>query len=185
MAEFGAEPGRVHQRCSMNPTKYQSDESIEQIRRGIDGISVITSPDNDAFDCVSFNDLYAVVSEEARGFDFHLVDSERLPFEAGAFDIVISHHVIEHVADDDSDFADFAKFKGLELLDLFAYGSFDLFLGITEQSGRYTAQFYVQNLFDEFHVISKEGQIVVGVESAHGLPYDYTRRFGVSLRMDF
>ncbi|NNJ64463.1 MAG: DUF1302 domain-containing protein, partial [Xanthomonadales bacterium] len=27
---------------------------------------------------------------------------------------------------DDSDFADFAKFKGLELLDLFAYGSFDL-----------------------------------------------------------
>ena len=35
----------------------------------------------------------------ARGFDFRLVDSERLPFEAGSFDIVISHHVIEHVAD--------------------------------------------------------------------------------------
>ena len=40
-----------------------------EIRRGIDGISVITSPDNDAFECVSFNDIYAVVSEEAQGFD--------------------------------------------------------------------------------------------------------------------
>ena len=29
------------------------------------------------------------------------------------------------------------------------------------------------------------GQQVVGIEAGHGLPYDYKRRFGVSLRMDF
>ena len=39
-----------------------------ELRRGIDGISVITSPDNDAVECVSFNDLYALLSEEATGF---------------------------------------------------------------------------------------------------------------------
>ena len=39
-----------------------------EIRRGIDGISVITSAENDAIDCVSFNDLYALLSEEAFGF---------------------------------------------------------------------------------------------------------------------
>ena len=45
-------------------------EGIEfiELRRGIDGISVITSPDNDQIDCVSFNDLYALLSEEASGF---------------------------------------------------------------------------------------------------------------------
>ena len=39
-----------------------------ELRRGIDGISVITSPDNDAVACLSFNDLYALLSEEATGF---------------------------------------------------------------------------------------------------------------------
>ena len=39
-----------------------------ELRRGIDGISVITSPDNDAISCVSFNDLYALLSDEAIGF---------------------------------------------------------------------------------------------------------------------
>lgn len=32
-----------------------------------------------------------------RDFDFYLVDSERLPFETDTFDLVLSHHVIEHV----------------------------------------------------------------------------------------
>lgn len=40
-----------------------------EIRRAIDGITVITAPDNDAIECVSFNDLYALLSEEAFGFD--------------------------------------------------------------------------------------------------------------------
>lgn len=36
-----------------------------EIRRGIDGITVITSTDNDLVTCLSFNDIYALVSEEA------------------------------------------------------------------------------------------------------------------------
>ncbi len=39
-----------------------------ELRRGIDGISVITSVDNDSIDCLSFNDLYALLSDEAIGF---------------------------------------------------------------------------------------------------------------------
>lgn len=49
--------------CEANGIEY-----IE-LRRGIDGITVITSPANDVVDCVSFNDLYALISEEASGFD--------------------------------------------------------------------------------------------------------------------
>lgn len=33
------------------------------------------------------------------GYEFHLVDGTRLPFETCSFDIVISNHVIEHVGD--------------------------------------------------------------------------------------
>ncbi len=32
-------------------------------------------------------------------FEFALVDSEKLPFEDATFDLVLSHHVIEHVSD--------------------------------------------------------------------------------------
>jgi phosphate transport system substrate-binding protein len=39
-----------------------------ELRRGIDGISVITSAENDAIECLSFNDLYALLSEDAIGF---------------------------------------------------------------------------------------------------------------------
>jgi len=49
--------------CDANGIEY-----IE-LRRGIDGITVITSPANDLVACVSFNDLYALISEEASGFD--------------------------------------------------------------------------------------------------------------------
>jgi ubiquinone/menaquinone biosynthesis C-methylase UbiE len=35
----------------------------------------------------------------ASGFEFRLVSSERLPYDDGCFDVVISHHVIEHVED--------------------------------------------------------------------------------------
>ena len=62
-----------------NASRLFKDEEIEiceengiefiEIRRGIDGISVITSADNDAIECVSFNDLYALISEEAFGFE--------------------------------------------------------------------------------------------------------------------
>ena len=45
--------------CEANGIEY-----IE-LRRAIDGITVITSPANDEIACVSFNDLYALLSEEA------------------------------------------------------------------------------------------------------------------------
>jgi phosphate transport system substrate-binding protein len=61
-----------------NASRLFKDEEIEtcaaagiefiEIRRGIDGISVVTSADNDAIECVSFNDLYSLISEEAFGF---------------------------------------------------------------------------------------------------------------------
>ncbi|MEM8708588.1 MAG: substrate-binding domain-containing protein, partial [Actinomycetota bacterium] len=40
-----------------------------EILRGIDGISVITSPNNSAVECVSFNQLYALLSSEAQTFE--------------------------------------------------------------------------------------------------------------------
>jgi phosphate transport system substrate-binding protein len=62
-----------------NASRLFEDEEIEiceaagiefiEIRRGIDGISVVTSAENDAIECVSFNDLYALISEEAFGFE--------------------------------------------------------------------------------------------------------------------
>lgn len=50
------------------------------------------------------NTVHGVDVEDKRrgqglGFEFHLVNSEALPFEAGTFDLVLSHHVIEHVPD--------------------------------------------------------------------------------------
>lgn len=50
------------------------------------------------------NDHHAVdVKDQRRDrnmqFDFRLVTSERLPYDDDFFDIVISHHVIEHVRD--------------------------------------------------------------------------------------
>ncbi|MDW3220814.1 MAG: substrate-binding domain-containing protein [Acidimicrobiales bacterium] len=62
-----------------NASRLYKDEEIEiceangiefiELRRGIDGITVITSAENDEIDCVSFNDLYALLSDEAFGFD--------------------------------------------------------------------------------------------------------------------
>ncbi|MDW3220811.1 MAG: substrate-binding domain-containing protein [Acidimicrobiales bacterium] len=62
-----------------NASRLFKDEEIEiceaagiefiEIRRGIDGISVITSSSNDAIECLSFNDLYALLSDEAFGFE--------------------------------------------------------------------------------------------------------------------
>ncbi len=65
------------------------------------------------------------------------------------------------------------------------YNTFDLYTGIAARNGRYRVQFYVQNLFDQFYPSSIGGQEVVGVEAAQILEYTYTRRFGVSLQMDW
>ncbi|MCY3951308.1 MAG: substrate-binding domain-containing protein [bacterium] len=39
-----------------------------ELRVGIDGIAVLTNPENDAVDCLSFEDLYAIVGPESVGF---------------------------------------------------------------------------------------------------------------------
>jgi hypothetical protein len=43
----------------------------------------------------------------------------------------------------------------------------------------------VQNLLDQFYPSSIGGEEIVGVEAAQILEYTYTRRFGVSLQMDW
>ena len=50
------------------------------------------------------NEQYGVDVKDQRKpenntFEFYQVDSERLPFDDGFFDVVVSHHVIEHVSD--------------------------------------------------------------------------------------
>ena len=39
-----------------------------ELKIGIDGLSVITSPDNAAVTCLSFGDLYALIGPESQGF---------------------------------------------------------------------------------------------------------------------
>ena len=39
-----------------------------ELRVGIDGIAVMTNPDNDSVDCLNFEDLYAIVGPESQGF---------------------------------------------------------------------------------------------------------------------
>lgn len=43
--------------------------------------------------------LDVVDVRKAGGFEFAVYDGERLPFESGAFDVVISNHTLEHVGD--------------------------------------------------------------------------------------
>ena len=62
-----------------NASREFKDEEIEiceangiefiELRRAIDGISVITSIENDLIECLSFNDLYALISEESLNAD--------------------------------------------------------------------------------------------------------------------
>lgn len=62
-----------------NASREFKDEEIEiceangiefiELRRGIDGISVITSVENDLIECLSFNDLYALIGEESLNAD--------------------------------------------------------------------------------------------------------------------
>lgn len=56
-----------------------------ELRVGIDGISVITSPENDAVSCLSFADLYALTGPESQGVD-NWSDAEELAEELGSGD---------------------------------------------------------------------------------------------------
>ena len=50
---------------------------------------------------VSAVDITDQLAAHCDNIDFSLVTCEKLPFESDTFDIVLSHHVIEHVEDQD------------------------------------------------------------------------------------
>jgi 2-polyprenyl-3-methyl-5-hydroxy-6-metoxy-1,4-benzoquinol methylase len=62
---------------------------------GNGGISELLAADNDHH-AVDIADLRKGRSDS---YSFVLVDSERLPFPDRHFDVIVSHHVIEHVSD--------------------------------------------------------------------------------------
>ena len=51
------------------PLCEKNDIEYIELKVGIDGISVITSHDNTAVECLSFQDLYALLGPESDGFD--------------------------------------------------------------------------------------------------------------------
>ena len=53
------------------------------LRVGIDGIAVLTNPDNDAVDCLNLEDLYAIVGPESQGFS-NWIDAADLAAELGS-----------------------------------------------------------------------------------------------------
>ncbi len=76
-----------------NASRQYKDSELEEcvangiefieLRRAIDGISVITSAENDAIDCLSFDQLYALTSDDALGFD-NWSDANALLAEMGS-----------------------------------------------------------------------------------------------------
>ena len=54
-----------------------------ELRVGIDGIAVMANPDNDAVDCLNFEDLYAIVGPESQGFS-NWSDAASLASELGS-----------------------------------------------------------------------------------------------------
>ena len=61
-----------------------ADAGVEyvELKIGIDGLSVITSPDNADVTCLSFGDLYALLGPESLGFD-NWSDANDLAAELG------------------------------------------------------------------------------------------------------
>lgn len=65
------------------------------------------------------------------------------------------------------------------------YGLLDLGFGIESDDGRYDLQFWVKNATDEFHVSDVGAPSgLFGSGNSWNLQYTYTRRMGVTLRMD-
>lgn len=54
-----------------------------ELKVAIDGLSVLTSPQNDVISCLDFNDLYALLGPESQGFN-HWSDANDLAAELGA-----------------------------------------------------------------------------------------------------
>ena len=62
--------------CEQNGVRYV------ELEVGIDGISVLTSPDNRAITCLNFGDLYSLVGPESEGFE-SWSDANELAAEVG------------------------------------------------------------------------------------------------------
>jgi phosphate transport system substrate-binding protein len=54
-----------------------------ELKVAFDGISVLTSPENDAVECLSFEDLYALIGPESEGVD-SWADAQELATELGS-----------------------------------------------------------------------------------------------------
>ncbi|GAB3101638.1 TonB-dependent receptor [Aestuariicella hydrocarbonica] len=67
-----------------------------------------------------------------------------------------------------------------------SYGLADLALGVESKDGMYSLQLFVKNAFDTFYEsgYSTQGSDF-GVLLAHNVEYDYKRRVGIKLQMDF
>jgi phosphate transport system substrate-binding protein len=63
--------------CEANGVTYV------ELEIAIDGLTVMTSPDNDAVECLTFEDMYALVGPESQGVD-NWNDAEELAHELGS-----------------------------------------------------------------------------------------------------
>jgi len=63
--------------CEANGIEYV------ELKIAFDGISVLTSPENDSVDCLSFADLYALIGPESQGVD-SWADASELAAELGS-----------------------------------------------------------------------------------------------------
>lgn len=63
----------------------ESGVEYVELKIGIDGLSVITSANNDAVECLNFGDLYALLGPESEGFS-NWSDADELALEVGGDD---------------------------------------------------------------------------------------------------
>lgn len=64
------------------PLCEKNDVEFIELKVGIDGITVLTSPDNSVVECLSFQDIYALLGPESEGFD-NWADANELGKEVG------------------------------------------------------------------------------------------------------
>ena len=81
---------------------------VDHLKREVDGLEVLDIGCGNGEISAYFVERGATVSavditdqrrDPSAGFQFRLTDSERIPYPDAAFDVVLSHHVIEHVVD--------------------------------------------------------------------------------------
>jgi phosphate transport system substrate-binding protein len=65
------------------PACEKNGVNFIELKIGIDGITILTSPDNNAVDCLSFADLYALLGPESKGFA-KWSDAQSLAAELGS-----------------------------------------------------------------------------------------------------